>query len=138
MHTIEPGTEGAASFRSQLWIAIVGIDRRVQQRAASRHQSSAAVPKITHNLFKAVNGIWDLFCAFEAHIHRDFPSVVEGVSRKLLLAPKMPVDSALFQPGRSHEVGKRSAVISFLIEDWGSLADDFLPSLLAFAHALLL
>jgi len=33
--------------RSQLRIAIVGIDRRVQQRASSRHQPRAPVPEIS-------------------------------------------------------------------------------------------
>src|ERR1700688_3332297 len=95
-HTIKPRTEGLASFRSQLWIAVVAIDGRVQQRAASRNQSGAPIPKVPHDLFEAVNRIRNLLCAFETRIHCDFPSVVEGVSRKLLLAPKMPVDSALF------------------------------------------
>src|SRR5580693_9102431 len=36
LQTVKPGTESLASFRSQLRIAIVGIDCRVQQRAPSR------------------------------------------------------------------------------------------------------
>src|ERR1700693_1366084 len=96
LQTVKPGTESLASFRSQLRIAIVGIDCRVQQRAPSRHHAGAPVSKVAHNLFEAVNRIRNLLCAFEARIHCEFPSVVERVSRKLLLAPKMPVDSALF------------------------------------------
>src|SRR5712675_768613 len=96
LQTVKPGTESLASFRSQLRIAIVGIDCRVQQRASSRHHPGAPVSKVPHNLFEAVNRIRNLLCAFEARIYCEFPSVVERVSRKLLLAPKMPVDSALF------------------------------------------
>jgi hypothetical protein len=46
----------------------------------------------------------------------------------------MAVDSTLFQSGRSHEIGKCSAVVSFLIKDWRCLTNDLLPSLLALAH----
>src|ERR1700676_4985211 len=105
-HTIKPRTKRLASFRSQLWIAVVAIDGRVQQRASSGNQSAAPVSKVPHDLFEAVNVIRNLLCALESSIPCDFPGVVEGVPRKLLLASKMPVDSALFQPGRSHEVGK--------------------------------
>src|ERR1700692_4653111 len=96
LHTVKPRTESLASFRSQLWIAVVTIDGRVQQRAATWNQPGAPVSKVPHDLFEAVNRIRNLLCAFEARINCDLPSVVEGVSRKLLLAPKMPVDSALF------------------------------------------
>src|SRR6266849_2521874 len=55
-------------------------------------------------------------------------------SRKHLLACKVPVDPAFFEPCRSHEVGEGGAVIPSLIKDGRRLADDFLPGLLAFAH----
>jgi hypothetical protein len=64
--------------------------------------------------------------------------VVEGVSRKLFFALKVPVNPAFFQTSSSHEIGKCSAVVSSLIEDWRCLANDVLPCLLAFAHDLLL
>src|SRR5271155_2928381 len=103
LHTTKPRTESLASFRSQPWVAIIAIDGRVQQRAASGHQPGAPVPKVTHNSFEAVNGIWDLLCTFEARIHCNFPSVVEGFSCKLLLALKMAVNSAFFESRRPHE-----------------------------------
>src|ERR1700692_4873183 len=134
LQTIKQGTESLAGFGSQLGIAIVGIDGRVQQRAASRHQPGAPVAKVPHDLFETINGIRDLLCSFEARIHRNFPSVVEGVSRKLFFALKVPVNPAFFETRSPHEVGKCSAVISFLIEDWRCLTNDVLPCLLAFAH----
>src|SRR5580658_4551582 len=96
LHTTKPRTESLASFRSQLWIAVVAIDGRVQQRAASRHQSGAPVPEVPHNLFEAVNGIRNLLCSLEASIHRDFPRVVEGICGKLFFALKVPVNPAFF------------------------------------------
>jgi hypothetical protein len=51
-----------------------------------------------------------------------------------LLAFKVPVDPALFQPCRSHEIGESRTLISFVIEDRRRLPNDFLPRLLAFAH----
>jgi hypothetical protein len=51
LHPIKPRTESLAGFRPQVWIAIVGIDGRIQQRAASRHQPGAPVPKVPHDLF---------------------------------------------------------------------------------------
>src|SRR5882762_272558 len=96
LQTIKPGTESLASFRSQLRVAVVRIDGRVHQRAPSRYQPSAPVPKVPHYLFQAVNGIRDPLCSFEARIHCDFPSMVEGVSCELLFALKVSVDSALF------------------------------------------
>jgi hypothetical protein len=39
LQPIKQGTESLAGFGSQPRIAIVGIDGRVQQRAASRNQS---------------------------------------------------------------------------------------------------
>src|SRR6516165_11546508 len=94
LHTIKPRTEGPPGFRSQLGIAIVGIYGGVQQRAPSRYQRTASVPKIPHNLFQAVNRIRDLLCPFEARLHGDFPSVVEGIARELLFALKVTVDPA--------------------------------------------
>jgi hypothetical protein len=64
--------------------------------------------------------------------------VVEGVSRKLFFALKVPVNPAFFQTSGSHKIGKCGAVVSFLIEDWRCLTNDFLPCLLTFAHVLLL
>ncbi len=96
LQAIEQRTESSPGFRSQLRIAVVGINGRVQQRASSRHQPGAPVPEVPDELFQAVNGIWDLLSSFEARIHCDFPSVVEGISRKLLFALKMSVDSAFF------------------------------------------
>src|SRR5580700_8724408 len=96
LHTIKPRAESLASFRSQLWIAVVAIDGRVQQRAASRHQSGAPVPKVPHNLFEAVNGIRNLLYSPKASIHRDLPRVVEGVCGKLFFALKVPVNPAFF------------------------------------------
>jgi hypothetical protein len=64
--------------------------------APSRHQPSAAVPKVPHDLFQAVNGVWNPFFSVEERIHCDFPGMVKGVSRKLLFALKMSVNSALF------------------------------------------
>jgi hypothetical protein len=43
--------------------------------------------------------------------------MVEGFSRKLLFAFKVPVDSAFFQARGLHEVGQSSALIAFLVED---------------------
>ena len=94
--TIKPRTESSPRLRSQLRIAIVGIDGRVHQRTASWQQPSAPVPKVLHVLYQAINRIWDLLSSFEARIHCEIPSVVEGVSRKLLFAFKMSIDAALF------------------------------------------
>src|SRR5438132_9538017 len=94
LQTIQPRTEGLPGFRSQLRIAIVGIYGGVQQRAASRHQPTASVPKVPYDLFQPVNRIRDLFCSFEARLHGDFPSVVEGIARELLLALNFTVDPA--------------------------------------------
>src|SRR5271157_402609 len=96
LQAIKPRTESSPSFRSQLRITIVGVDGRVQQRAPSRHQRRASVAKVPNDLLQTVNSIWDLLCSFEARIHCDFPSVVEGVCRKRLFALKVPVDSAFF------------------------------------------
>src|ERR1700721_2414710 len=93
-HTAKPRTQGKTSFHSQLGIAVVRIDGCVQQRAASWNQPGATVSKVPHDLFEAVNRIRNLLGAFETHIHCDFPSVLEGVYCKLLLTPKMPIDSA--------------------------------------------
>jgi len=68
--------------------AIVGIYGGVQQRAPSRHQPTASVPKVPQNLFQAINRIRDLLCSFETRLHGDFPSVVEGIARELLFALK--------------------------------------------------
>src|ERR1700722_14138221 len=138
MQTIKQGTESLAGFGSQLRIAIVGIDGRVQQRTASRHQPGAPVAKVPHDLFEAVNGIRDLLSSFEARIHCNFPSVVEGVSRKLFFALKVPVNAAFFEACSSHEIGKGSALVSFLVKDWRCLTNDLLPRLLAFTHVPLL
>ena len=62
--------------------------------------------------------------------------MVEGLSCELFFALKVPVNPAFFETGGSHEIGKCSAVVSFLIEDWRCLTNDLLPSLLAFAHVL--
>src|SRR5262249_52197044 len=51
LETIEPRTEGPAGFRSQLRIAIVGIDGGVQKWAPSRHKPISTVPKVPHDLF---------------------------------------------------------------------------------------
>src|SRR5215471_12322706 len=105
LQTIKPRAEGPPGFRSQLRIAIVGIYGGVQQRAPSRHQPIPSVPEVPHDLFQAVNRIRDLLCSFEARLHRDFPSVVEGIARELLFALKVTVYPALLQSGRSHEIG---------------------------------
>jgi hypothetical protein len=76
LHPIKPRTESLAGFRPQLWIAIVGIDGRIQQRAASRHQPGAPVPKVPHDLFEAINRIRNLLCAFEA----SNPSAVAAIT----------------------------------------------------------
>src|SRR6202162_1589846 len=131
---MKQGTESLAGFGSQLRIAIVGIDGRVQQWATSRHQPGTSVAKVPHDLFETINGIRDLLCSFEARVHCNLPSVVEGVSRKFFFALKVPVNPAFFQTSGSHEIGKCSAVVSFLIEDWRCLTNDLLPRLLAFAH----
>jgi hypothetical protein len=95
LETIKPRTEGLPGFRSQQRrIAIVGIYGGVQQRAPSRHQPTASVPKVPHDLFQAVNRVQDLVSSFEARIHGDFPSVVEGIARELLVALKVTVDPA--------------------------------------------
>ena len=51
LQATKPGTESLPSFRPQRRITIVGIDGRVQQRAASWHKPSAAVPKVSNDLF---------------------------------------------------------------------------------------
>jgi hypothetical protein len=38
-------------------------------------------------------------------------------ARDLFFALKVPVDPAFFETGGSHEIGKRSALVHFLIED---------------------
>src|ERR1700676_1016743 len=134
LETIQPRTKGLPGFSSQPRIAIVGIDSRVQQRASSRYHTGAPVTKIPDDLLQPIHGIRNLLRPFEARIHCEFPSMVEGFSRKLLLAPKVPVDSAFFQARGLHEVGQGSAVIPFLIEEWSRLTNDFTPGLLAFAH----
>src|ERR1700730_11314794 len=68
LQATKPGTESLPSFRPQRRITIVGIDGRVQQRAASWHKPSAAVPKVSNDLFQAVNRIRDLACSLEARI----------------------------------------------------------------------
>jgi hypothetical protein len=68
LQAIKPGTESLPSFRPQRRITIVGINGRVQQRAASWHKPSAAVPKVPHDLLKAVNRIRDFPCSLEARI----------------------------------------------------------------------
>jgi hypothetical protein len=73
---------------------MVGIDGRVQQRTPAWHQPSTPVPKVPHDLYQAIDRIWDLLSSFEARIHCEFPGVIEGVSRELLFALKVPVDSA--------------------------------------------
>jgi len=40
-------------------------------------------------LLQAVDRIRDLLCSFEARLHGDFPSVVEGIAGELLFALKM-------------------------------------------------
>jgi hypothetical protein len=65
LQATKPGTESLPSFRPQRRITIVGIDSRVQERAASWHKPSAAVPKVPHDLFQAVNRIRDLPCSLE-------------------------------------------------------------------------
>src|ERR1700675_5174313 len=117
LQTIKQGTESLAGFGSQLGIAIVGIDGRVQQRATSRHQPGAPVAKVPHDLVETINSIRDLLCSFEARVHCNLPSVVEGVSRKFFFALKVPVNPAFFQTSGSHEIRKCSAVVSFSIED---------------------
>ena len=57
LHTVKPRTESLASFRSQLWIAVVTIDGRVQQREASWNQPGTPVSKVPHDLLEAVNRI---------------------------------------------------------------------------------
>src|SRR5258707_5778000 len=52
--TVKPGTESLASFRSQLWIAIVGIDCRVPQRAASLDHAVSPGSQVPPNLLEAV------------------------------------------------------------------------------------
>src|SRR2546425_2303893 len=94
LQTIKPRTEGLPGFRSQLRIAIVGIDGGVQQRAPSRHQPISPVPKVPHDLFQAVNCVRDLVCSLKARLHSDFPSVVECIARELLFALKVTVDPA--------------------------------------------
>ena len=100
-----------ASFRSQLGIADVAIDGRVEQRAPSRYQSGASVPEVRHDLLETINAIRNLLRAFEAPFYCDFPSVLEGVSRKLFFALKVPVNPAFFQTSGSHEIGKRSNIL---------------------------
>jgi hypothetical protein len=46
----------------------------------------------------------------------------------------VPVDPSFFETCNSHEVGQSRSLVTSLIEDGCRLADDFLPSLLAFAH----
>src|SRR5258708_26526871 len=60
LQTIKPRTEGLPGFRSQLRIAIVGIYGGGQQRAPSRPQTTASIPKSPRDLFQAVNRIRDL------------------------------------------------------------------------------
>src|SRR5438552_10657329 len=105
LQTIQPRTEGLPGFRSQLRIAIVGIYGGVQQRAASRHQPTASVPKVPYDLFQAINRVRDLVYSFEARIHGDLPSMVEGITRELLFAVKVTVDLAFIQPRRPYELG---------------------------------
>ena len=51
LQPIKPTPESLPSFRPQRRISIVGIDGRVQQRAASWHKPSASVAKVPHDLF---------------------------------------------------------------------------------------
>jgi hypothetical protein len=51
-----------------------------------------AVAKVPHDLFETINGIPDL----EARVHRNFPSVVKSVFRKLLLYSQSVCKSRLF------------------------------------------
>src|ERR1700730_313608 len=136
LETNQPRTKGLPGFSSQPRIAIVGIDSRVQQRASSRYHTGSPVPKIPDDLLQPIHGIRNLLRPFEARIHCELPSMVEGFSRKLLLALKVPVNSAFFQARGLHEVGQSSAVIPFLIEDGSGLTNDFLPRLFAFAHVV--
>src|SRR5207302_4082808 len=96
--------------------------------------SSAPVAKVPHEQFQPIHCIRDVLHSLKSRIYRQLPGVVEGLSRKLLLAFKMPVDTAFFQPRRPHKVGHGGTVIASLIKDGRRLTNDFLPSLLAFAH----
>jgi hypothetical protein len=93
LQATKPGTESLPSFRPQRRITIVGVNGRVQERAASWHKPSASVPKVSNDLFETIDGIRDLLCSLKARIEWNFPSVGEGVDSKLLLAVKVPVDS---------------------------------------------
>src|SRR5258708_26721028 len=92
LQTVKPGTESLASFRSQLRIAIVGIDCRVQQRAPSRHHHGAPVSKVPHNLFEAVNRISNLLSSFETRILCQVPTLVECLSPTPPRSPQIPAD----------------------------------------------
>src|SRR5438046_404379 len=78
LETTEPRTESPPSFRSQVRIAIVGIDGRVQQGASPWHQPGAPVPKVPDEQLQALNGVRDLLSSLETRIQGDLPGVVEG------------------------------------------------------------
>jgi hypothetical protein len=108
LETMKPRTERLPGLRSQLRMAIVGIDGRVQPWASPRHQPRAPIAKVPNNLFQAVNRIRDPPCSFESQMLCNFRNLTpyRRPLPQALARRQDAVDSALFQPCRSHEIGE--------------------------------
>src|SRR5579863_9278039 len=131
---VQHGMKRVSRLAAQKLVSVVRLDSGIHQRTSAGHQPRAPIAEISHDLFEAIHGIRDLLRARQTRAYRQLPRIVEGFRSQLLLALEMPVDAAFLQASGLHQVRHGRALKSLLIEEWGRLANDFLPCLLALAH----
>ena len=128
-----PAAEGFADALAEDRVAVVGVDRCVEQRATA--WQAGADGEVENVLFEAIDVIGNDVDFVETFGDGVGPGEVEGFGGDLFLTVEVTVDAAFFEAGCGHNVLEATALVAALVEERSCQSDDALAGCFAFAHS---
>jgi hypothetical protein len=93
-----PAIEGRSGLAAEQRIAVVAVDRGIEQWAAPGKRAWWLLHKILHQQQKLLQRASAIFKSAPSWLTDRLPGIIEGGRGQILFARKVPVKAALFEP----------------------------------------